>query len=276
MSFSFGSKKQTTSQSQTQDPYAPAVPYLKNFLTQVGGITPGTTASQDAALARLESNAGNPYASKIGAVADKAFNATSQAPVLGDAYDTLKRQIGGYADGNYVDPSSNPYIQNLLKVVSDDVQSRTNQQFAAAGRDLSGINQQAVARGVTQAQAPILLDQYNRGQQTQIGAAQDLFSAGNQTATGTQALDDAALNTNAQGVPLAQAAVDASKSADNEILALEQQKKQIPLDDLSTIGPLLAQIAGLGGSSKGKSTGKATSTGFSFSLSDLGKIIAGV
>ena len=59
------------------------------------------------------------------------------------------------------------------------MQNSVNGQFAGAGRDLSGLNQQYLGRGITAAEAPILLNQYNQNVAQRQQAASGLLGAGN-------------------------------------------------------------------------------------------------
>lgn len=152
------------------------------------------------AAQRAYANAG-----QIGAQADPVLSAANQAYATGsnflnpadrsgyvtDAYSTLQSNLGDTASGKYLDPMSNPQMRAMLQQVADEAQNRTNAQFAAAGRDFSGMNQNAVAKGVTSAQLPLLLDQYNRNQANQMSAAQALYGAGNSTSSTLAGLDQA-------------------------------------------------------------------------------------
>ena len=271
MSFSFAKQKQTTTSHQEQDPWKPAIPYLKDYIGKLGaGLdNSGATAAQTSAINNLEAHSANPWAGKIGQVADKAFAANSQAPTVSDAYTKLQGQLGDYASGKNLDFSTNPYIQKMLGIVGDDAQNRINAQFAGAGRDLSGANSMASARGVTQATAPILANLFTTAQGQQIDASKSLYNAGNTTAHSVQDLNTDALHTNAAGVDLSKAAVDATNQGDRATLGLEQQRKDIPNSQFETLGPLLAQIAGLGGTSDGRSKTKGSSFGGKFDLAAL-------
>ena len=56
---------------------------------------------------------------------------------------------------------ANSALKPQLQTIQDDVTNTTNGQFAAAGRDMSPANYQAVARGVAQGEAPVIANQYN-------------------------------------------------------------------------------------------------------------------
>jgi len=326
----FGGKAKTTQNSTSEaGPWKYAVPQLEKYVDQLGkagGI--GMTDAQKAAFDQLSANAqaGNPYAGQINNLAQSAYGAANtvngmagqantaaqgafnnanqasgaaqqflnpadRSSYVTDAYGTLQNQLNDYASGKYLDPMSNPQMQAMLQQVGDDVGNRINAQFAGAGRDLSGANQMAYGKGVTAAQLPLLLDQYNRAQQNQMSAANQLFGAGNTTSQTLSGLDanrsqiantgvnmlgagtsmygqgtnmlnqgaglyQAANNIGKDAVGFGQAAMDARNYGANSILDLEQQKKAMPYEDLSLWGAPLFAAAGLGGTETSKGTAK--------------------
>lgn len=192
------------------------------------------------------------------------------------AYGDLKTQLGDVAAGRNQDIMSDPRIQAMLREVGNDVQSRITGAFAAAGRDITGnaAGQGAIARGVTTAQLPILMQEFARQQGRTDAAIRDLFGAGTTTATTGQALDLNTLLARAGGVNLSNAALAARDLPYNTILNLDQQLKQMPFEDLSLYAQLLLPTAGLGGqqSGTGTSTTKGSSSGINLGLGDIGKI----
>jgi hypothetical protein len=268
MNISFGKTKQTTQQQQKSqtDPWDVAIPYVTDLLkkTQQPSSQVGPTTDQAAAYDQLKTNAkaGNPYAGDIDTLTKDLFGSTTGS----DAYADLNRRLSPVADGTNQDIGNDPYLQNLLKTISDDVQWRTNRTFAGAGRDLSGINQQAVARGVTQAQAPILVDQLNKERARSDAAARDLF-AGSQSSTSFDA------DMRKAGIETGKEAIAARDQGANTIIDLEEQMKRMPYEELSWLAELLYPAAGLGqqSSGSGTSTTKGTSMG---AKADLGSALA--
>lgn len=277
------SKKAKTKQNSTSEagPWPYAVPQAKQFTDQLGAISQapgaiGVTPTQSAAFKQLETNAsaGNPYAGNLDALAQQGFagaaagaNPANYTGMSTDAYKTLQGQLGDYASGKYLDPMSNPQMRAMLDQVSSDVGNRINAQFAGAGRDLSGANQMAYGKGVTAAQLPLLLDQYNRAQDQQMQAAQTLYGAGNQTATTNSGLDAArlaarqsALGMGQTAAGIGQQAMDAKNYAANSLLDLGQQQKAMPFEDMSLWASLLFPAAGLGGTEISSGSAK-TKTG---------------
>ncbi len=262
------SKKSKTTQSQSgqSDPWSPTIPYLNQFLRQLGGLGGiGINDQQQGAFDQLMANAqgGHPYAQQMGNLARSAFQSPNRAPVATNAYQALRRNIGDYASGKYLDPMSNPQMQALLTQVGDDAQNRVASQFAAAGRTGSGAQAMETGRGVTQAQLPILYDAYNRAQDMQMGAANMLYGAGNQTAQTLSGLDAQRQGMRANGIGFGQAALDAKNWGANSILDLQQQMKGMPYQDMSMLASLLFPMAGLGQQTQGFGQGQSSMSLFS-------------
>lgn len=268
---SFGSSKSKTSSNAQNEPWGPTVPHLTGLIEKAGSIgNIDITPDQMAAFQALKGNAaqGNPFAPDIARLASDSLN--YQAPgggqMVSDAYSTLQQNLGGYASGEFLDPFSNPQMAEMLKTVGDDVQWRINSMFAGAGRDLSGANQGAVSRGVTQAQLPLLLDQFNRQQQNQIAANQTLFGAAGDTASQQANLDQITQNIRSAGIGFGNEALNAKNFAANTILDLDQQIQQLPYENLALLASILLPAAGVGGTQD--QSGKSKSSGWGISLSD--------
>lgn len=287
MSFSMGSREQTTQQNQTavSNPYEPARDDVNRFLTQIdrtsrGGGRYQPNAAEQAAFDQLRANAeaGNPYADQIGALANDLFATQSYAPQLQQGYADLERRLSGTADGANLDIENNPYISKMLSTVTNDAVNRVNSQFAAAGRDFSGYNQQALGRGITEAQLPVLAQLYQYEQGRSDAAARDLYAAKGETARGSAQLDQLRSSLRAMGIDVGNAALDAQNWGANQVLAIENQLRNLPYDELDRIAALLYPAAGLGGTTTttGTSTTEGSSSGFGGSLADIGKLAAGI
>lgn len=275
MSFGFGgsntsSHSTTDTNSQAKnDPWGPTIPYITNFLQDADATRYNLGPSQDQldAFATLKNNVaqGNPFTSQIGQLASDQFGSKSNSGMVTDAYGQLQKNLGDYASGKMLDFSTNPYVQKMLETVGNDTQNRINQMFAGAGRDLSGMNTQTVARGVTQAELPILSQLYSQEQQNQINAANSLFGAGQGAASEGQQLDQAAQAARAAGIGTGSEYLNSQNYGPNQILNLDQQLKQMPISDLSLYASLLLPAAGLGGSqvahSLSNTTGDSTTIG---------------
>jgi hypothetical protein len=269
MSISFGGsdKTTTTSQNQVSNPWAPTQPALKSLLGQIQGTSTAVTPTQKNAFSTLEANAaqGDPNAAATRALSTSLLNSRDNSGTVGSAYNTLQGNIGGIASGD-VDPTTAPGMAGLLATIRNDVSNSVNGQFAAAGRDMSGANSQALARGISQGEAAPLLAQYNANVAAKTGAAGTLYNAGANTAATTQALDAARAGLQQQGVSVGDTALAQQNYAPNSLLSLEEQKTALPFSNMGLLASLLYPMAGLGGQVSGTGTSNTTGTNWSTGL----------
>jgi hypothetical protein len=270
MSLGFSSQKQKSKEKSESDPWDVATPYIKDFLSkdiapQIGQTGAGPTAAQTGAFDELRTNAqaGNPYAEGTDALAKDLFGTTSRAPVVDDAYADYSRRLTPTADGNNLDFANNPYMQSMLDKVGGDARTRANETFAGAGRSFSGAHAGAIGRGVTEAQLPMLFDQYNREQGRTDAAAGNLFQGAQSTATTGQNLDQASATLRSMGIDVGNAALDAKSWGPQQILAIEQTLRDMPVEQAAKLAAILFPAGQLGQQSTGSS--KGSSTGFSAS-----------
>lgn len=261
-----GGKSETNQQSYqsaTRDPWAPTVDSLKGIIGQLNGQIPnaGATPTEQGAFNTLTQNAqsGNPYAGQIQSYATDLLNgggANAQAPQVQAAYDTYAKNISPWASGAMADPTQNPALRQMLDTIQSDVGNSVNSQFAAAGRDLSGANQQAYGRGIAQGFAPTLL----AAQQQGLQSAGDLYNAGNNTAGLLSGLNQTSLQNKGQGVDASTAALQARDSGANQLLNIGQMQRSLPISNLGNIASILTPIAQLGGNTtaQGQNVGSQT------------------
>jgi hypothetical protein len=271
MSIGFGSSSSKTNSSHTSqtDPWDVTIPYLTDFLKNVGGTTSfGASPDQDAAFAALKGNVaqGNPWTGQIAGLADQAFSTADRTGQVGAASDTLKANLSKYADGSYLDVANNPQLKALMDQVGTDAFNKINAQFAGAGRDLSGANQMVSSKGVAQATAPLLLDQFNKQQQLQLDANKTIADNATGTATTQSNLDAARMALQKMGIDIGSSALAANNYAANNILTLDEQQKQLPLQDLGLLASILFPAAGLGAQESGTGTSKSSSSGFKIGI----------
>jgi hypothetical protein len=189
---------------------------------------------------------------------DLLAGGTDRTPMINAGYQQYRDALTPFARGDYVNPEANPVLQKYLGTISDDVSNRINAQFAGAGRDLSGAHMGAVARGISQGTAPVLLDAYNQGVAGQRSAIDALYAAGGQTAQQLSGLDQATLANRQAGIGAATAALEAANDPFNRLLAIEAQRRAIPLDALQRLTGMVVPIAGLGSTSNSASTTTST------------------
>lgn len=258
--------QQTQTQSSKTKPWAPTIPALNNIIGQISGQlgNTGVTEAETTALNNLANTAqqGNPYATQIAGLADDllAGGGPDRSGIINDAYAAYQQQQQPFLSADYLSPYSNPAFAAYNDTVSNDVQSRVNSMFAGAGRDLSGMNVQTLARGIAEGTAPIYANQYNQNVATQRAASNDLFQAGLGTASSLMGMDQAGLANRIAGVGAAEQANAARDSGDNMMLQIEALRRGLPLQNIAGISQLLLPIAGLGQQSSGTATTNTSQT----------------
>ena len=256
-----------TQQSQTA-PWEAAQPMLQNIIGQLQanlGNT-GLTGQESSALNTLEQNAStaNQYAPAISDYAKSLLaggGATSQAPGVNQNYLDYVKATQPLASNTDYNPYNTPGFKNAIDTMSSDISSGVNGQFAAAGRDFSGANSQALTRGLAQGLAPVIQSQYNQNVQNQQGAATSLYNAGNTNAGILAGLQQQYLANQGQGVTAAGQANDSANAVANATLAAEAQRRGIPVQALGLLAQIGVPIAGLGGQSSGTSSGTQEMSG---------------
>jgi hypothetical protein len=253
-----GKSESTTTQQSTTAPWAAAQPALNGILGQLGGMinNSGLSGASQNAISQLEQNAsaGNPYAGQISSLAGNLLNgggATAQAGNVQSGLDAYRSQLTPYANGSMV--GQNSALKDQLSQIATDVSNQVNGQFAGAGRDLSGMNQQTLARGIAQGEAPVIANQYNQDVQNQLNAAGQLYGAQNTTSGLLSGLNQQGINNQLQGASTANDALAAQNYAPSQILNLEQLKQSIPAQNLGLLAQIGIPIAGLGSQSSGTS-----------------------
>lgn len=259
----------TTSQTQqsTTAPWQAAQPDLTSILGQLNPLVSnsGLTPTESGAINQLSQNAaaqGNPFTGQITGLASNLLNggnATAQAPNLQSGLSTLQSQLTPFADGSQV--GNDPALQAQLAQIASDTTNQVNGQFAAAGREFSGANQQALARGIAQGEAPVIASQYNQDVANQLNAANSLFGAQNTTSNALSGLNQQALANQLQGVSSTQDALNAQNYAPQQQLALAQLAQSIPAQNLQLLAQIGVPVAGLGSQSSGSTQGTQDMSG---------------
>jgi hypothetical protein len=170
---------------------------------------------------------------------------------VGRSYDALKAQYAPYTGSDYINPYNNPAFKDYLDTTTRDIANRVNSMFAGAGRDLSGLNQESLARGITEGTAPVFANQYNTLAGQQQHAIDSLFSGG----LGASAAGVGNANT---GLGVAGNLPQITNQNAQSLLQAYAQKYALPLSKLSQTEGLLLPIAQLGSQTQG--TGTSTTT----------------
>jgi hypothetical protein len=272
-----GTSKTTQTSTSQATPYAAAQPALAGALAGLNAQVPtaGLNANQTGALNALVANgqAGNPYAGLLGHAASGLLNGggaqANDAAIRGNlgSYQGL---LSPYANGSMV--GNNAALKDQLGTIANDVTNQVNSQFAAAGRDGSPANLQALGRGIAQGEAPVLASQYNQDVANQLNAAGSLYGAGNQS-YGLLNQNQAAANAAQQaGVGVGSAALDASNWGANAILNAEAQRFGIPTSQYMTLLGAVSPVAQAFGTNTGTQTGTNTMSG----AQQFGTIMSGI
>ena len=276
-----GESKQTQTQSSTTNPWEPAQGALKGILGQLDPLiaNSGLSPTASGAIDQLQqsANQGNPFAGQINDFTTNLLNgggATAQSGAVQGGLDQYKQQMAKYADPNY-SSLNDPKLQAALAQIQSDVGNSVNGQFAAAGRDMSGANQMAYGRGVSAAQAPLILDQFNQDRSLQQGAAGSLYGAQNTTSGLLSGLNQQGLTNQQQGMANSNDALAAKNYGATQTLNIEQLKQQIPAQTLGLLAQIGVPIAGLGGQSTGTSTGTKQDSGMQ-QFAQFGQGIGGI
>jgi len=273
------SSQQTQTSSQTQ-PWAPAQPALTGILGQLGNINPSLTPTQSSAISGLENNSGflgqfTPQATSLTNNLLGGGGATATSPMINSAYGQYQAMLDPYASGKNLDPYSTPGFGNALSTLNSDITNQVNGQFAAAGRDMSGANTQALARGLSQGEGQLLQNQYNQNVQNQLNAAGSLYGAGNTTGGILAGLNQQGLANQQAGLGTAATAQQFSNDPYHQLLQASQLQNSIPLSLLQQIAGIATPIAGLGSQSTGTSNSTNQLSGaqqFNLIASGLGNL----
>ncbi len=250
--------------SQTKsEPWEPAQESMRGILDELNPQIRNSRLNgvQTGALDQLQQNVrgGNPFAGQITDFTNNLFGgggANNQAGRVAGGYDAYNERLSPYANGSMV--GNNPALQAQLDTIMSDVGNSINGQFAAAGRDFSGANQQAYGRGVAQGIAPVLANQYNTDVDRQLGAANALYGANNTTGGMLAGMDQQGLANQLQGVNTSADALEARNYAGNKTLEIEQLRKSLPAEALGLLAQIGIPIAGLGGQTQSSATRTGT------------------
>jgi len=261
------SKTTQTQQSETQ-PWAPAQDTLKGILGQINSYLPqtGINGTQTNALNTIEQNGANvgQYAPAVLGYTQNLLNgggAMNQAGAVNQNYLDYQKATQPLASNTDYNPYNTPGFKDAISTMVSDITNSTNGQFAAAGRDFSGANSQALGRGIAQGVAPTIASQFNQNVQNQQGAAGNLYNAGNTNAGLLSGLQQQGLANQGAGISAIGAGQDALNSGATNTLAAEAQRLGIPLQNLGMLAQIGVPIAGLGGTSNGTSTGTQQMSG---------------
>jgi hypothetical protein len=255
-----GNKENVQESKQTKtEPWAPAQPLLQGILGKLGSIDPSLTATESKAFDALYGSAmaGNPYAPAIGGLAnDLLAGGIDRTPMVNAAWQQYQQALEPTARGDYLDPNKNPFFAKTTSAISDDVIKNITGMYAAAGRDGSGAGSipMAIAEAVAKGVAPTFMGAWDRERGNALNAAGSLYNAANTTGGLLSQFDQTAFGNRRSGIDAATAATQAALDPYNRMLAIEAQRRGIPLAALQQIAGTAAPIAGLGSTSVSNAT----------------------
>jgi len=170
--------------------------------------------------------------------------------MLQNNQNTVNAALAPQLAANFTDPFSNPATQQMLSTINADISKQVNDQFAGAGRDLSGQNTQALARGLSQGEATPLFNEYNSLLGLQQGAAGTVGNLG---------LGTAGAEGNSIGAGLSAAGAQPGLALAPALAQLQaaMTKKNLSLSNISPIENMLLPIAGLGGQNSSTASGNS-------------------
>lgn len=259
-----GSSEQTQTNTGSITPWAP----VSGALTKLGGQISSTMPA--AGLTKPETNAidqwgnvgaqGHKFAGMYDRVAKGLLTPKDYGGYAKDAYTDMQGNLGGYASGAMLDPANNPYFSGLMTQLGDQAAQRVNSSFAAAGRDMSGYNQNSVAQGMMEAQLPVLAQMYGQNQDRMFQANSMLQGAGYGLSGLLSELDTAEGNRQLAGINAGNAAMDARLWGPQQTLAAEAARRNIPLQSQSAYSGLLGDLASRFGTQNQSQTQETQST----------------
>jgi len=160
MSFLGGGSSGGQIQTTSNQPYEPAQPALNQIISEAGNLY----------------NQGVGAAGYVAPSTQTTQGLAAQEVMAGSA----NQQLADTLSGKYL----NPFLSPMLQGSANEIATAVNQEFTGAGRTPgSGMNQQQILGGITEAALPYAFDQYNTERQRQLaiaGAAPTLTQVGGQ------------------------------------------------------------------------------------------------
>ena len=158
------------------------------------------------------------------------------------------------ANGDYLN-QTNPYLQQMLDANAEKVRNQVNSSMSGAGRYGSGAHTTQLSKGITDATAPLLYQNYDAERQRQLSAAQGLTDIYGQASN--RALQTAGMGASLTDQLYAPAerlagvgAVYDSRAQDaiNSQIDLYNQQQSRPWEQLSRLNAIATGAGQLGGS----------------------------
>jgi hypothetical protein len=255
-----GSGPTTTTQTQAQSsPWAPAVPQLQSLLGNIGNVGTSVSPNQAGAtnsllgslqgLSNFSGQAGNAAGNLLG-----GGGANNQAGLLQGAYGNLQNSLSPLTNPANLNPMNTPGFSNALGALNNQIGNQVNDRFAAAGRDLSPGNTQALAQGLSQGEGQLISNQYNANAGNLMNASNSLFGAGAGTAQGLTGFNQLGNQNMLAGAGLAGQIPGLAAAPGMAQLQAANLQQNLPFANMGSAESLLTPIAALGGQNSGTAT----------------------
>lgn len=250
---------QNTQQQSVSAPWQPAIPALTNLLGGIAGQNTAQTPQQQQAIQSLLSGAaGIPNFSGQGTgTVNNLFaggGANNQAGTVQNAYGNLQNSLSPLTNPANLNPYNTPGFANALNMTNNNISNQINDQFAAAGRDLSPANTRSLATGLAQGEGGMIANQYNANAANLMGASNSLFGAGLNTGNALTGYNQMGNYNQLAGLSGAGAIPGLSMAPGQAQLSAANTAYGSPFANLGTQESLLTPIAALGGQTSGSGT----------------------
>lgn len=273
-----GDSKQSTTSTQNQSgsisPYAPTQNELSSILNNIGGINPQVTSTQNQALSTIANNAANApnYGPQAQSIANNLLTGGQNfQTMVSGAYNQYQGAVSPVLNSS-LDPTQTPGLSDALATIRNDVTNSVNGTFAGAGRDMSGLNQQALARGIAQGEAPVIVGQYNQNVANRLNAANGLLGGAQSSANSLSGLQQTQFGNQLQGLDTGVNGVSAAMNAPAmQQLQAAAQAYGLPIQNLAQLEALTIPIAGLGKQYTGTANANSETTNSPSLLSQIGQ-----
>jgi len=179
-----GSPSGNTTTVQKADPWEGIQPQLK----QAAGDTQNL---YNQGLLKQQFFPGNTVA-EFAPQQQQAIDLTTQRALNGSPLDTANQgMLKNTLNGDYLDPSSNPYLKKTYDQASQAVQGTVNGSFGQGGRYGSGLNQDTLEKNLNNLATNIYGGNYTNERNNQLKAGLEAPGAANQDYTNISALANA-------------------------------------------------------------------------------------
>lgn len=218
----------------------------ENNIWTMMGNSPGNAAGYSGVLSGpAGQNVGN-----IAATTGAKIAGGDPTGLLGSSLSNYTGNVAPIASQN-VDPSQNPEMKAMINALNDQISTSVNSQFAGAGRSLSGYNTKDLAMGLSEGEAPALLNQYNTNVGNKLAANQGILGAN----TGAASAMTGNMGT---GVQMEAAAPTIAETVPSLLQSAAQAPFTNPAQQLGAAENLTVPLAGLGGTSQGTVNSQGT------------------